>query len=318
MRLSRFVRGLLFFSSILSIAAAAADTKEQPPQQQRADAPVLGYAFGDASRDLRAILGVPGSSRWSDPIALPEGVASLKVANGHRWALAFSASGSVAGVLSLETFQLSSLTGGSARVDAVVFSPAGRSMAVRRGGVVSVYTGLPEAATVSLTWEVAEGFSLDSIAVSDSGEAAILHDGSIVRITTSERIASCLSNECRIAFFPNSSGLAMLDGGRLLELQGGEQRVIAEGIKRQQMPQIAAASARIALASPGKLVVYERASGAIALEETLSEDADRFEATRIQGVYLFAAPEDRAAWLYSDEGIRFVPAAAGARSKEQQ
>ena len=61
------------------------------------------------------------------------------------------------------------------------------------------------------------------------------------------------------------------------------------------------------------LVILWRMSGSIAAEETLA-GTGRLEPMRLQGTWLLSAAEGSAAWLYSNDGVRFVPAT---RSKEQ-
>src|SRR5258708_38653234 len=112
---------------VVSISAAfAADSN-------RTESRVLGYVY--AGGELRAILGVPGSSTWSDPIALPDSVSSLSLAPGHRWALASTSNGIA--VMQLDTLAMKTLAGGS--MDSAVFSPTGASVAIRQGDFVRIY-----------------------------------------------------------------------------------------------------------------------------------------------------------------------------------
>lgn len=282
----------------------AADTKDQ----QRADAPVLGYAFAETSRELRAILGVPGSSRWSEAIPLPDGVSALRIANGHRWALAVS--GNETAVLNLDTLQSKRLEPAGS-FDAAFFSPSGKAVAIRRGSAVAVYTGMPDAPAKSNEFQ-----SDDLAALSDTGAAIAIREGRIVNAATGEVVYACVA--CRAAYFPEANALAVFEaGGRLVELRDGEASVIAQGLQMEELKWFQAGSSRIGLAGKDKLLVVERASGAIAAEEALT-GTDRMEAMRLPGCWLLsAASEETAAWLYSNEGVRFVPAAAAARSKEQ-
>ncbi len=282
---------------------SAADTKDQ----QRADAPVIGYAFSETSRELRAILGVPGSSRWSDPLPLPQNVSSIRVANGHRWALTISASETA--VLVLDTLRSTRLDQVGS-LDGAIFSPNGSAVAIRRGTTVTVLTGMPDAPTKSSEFESSD---LAAIAVSDSGEAIAIRDGQIVKAASGELVRTC-PGDCHVAYFPNGSDLAILESGRLTELRGGESRLIADGLQLSEMQQFSAGSSRIGLAGKEKFLVVERASGAIAAEERLT-GTDRMEAMRLPGTWLLSAPDESAAWLYSNEGVRFVPAAT--RNKEQ-
>ena len=296
MRLPRFVFGVM---TILLAQASAADTKEQS-----AGAPVLGYAFGEESRQLRAILGVPGASSWSDPLALPDGVTSVRIANGHRWALTVSAA--EMGVLLLDTLQYRKLEGfDGAAYDAVTFSPGGSAVAIRKGDSVTVFAGLPDAANKIGTFEAAQ------LVVSDAGEVAMVKDGRILRASSGEFLSAC--TDCRISYFPNSDALVILEAGRLSELRGGELRAIASGFSND-LQQVAAGLSRIVLAGKDQLLVLERKSGSITAEESLS-GTDRIELMRLSGTWLLSAAEGSAAWLYSNDGVRFVPAT---RSKEQQ
>lgn len=286
--------------------ANAADTKEQ---QQRAGAPVLGYSFGAESRELRAILGVPGSSTWSQPLTLPEGVTNVRVANGHRWAL--TESEGQTGILILDTLQNRKLDDAGGAIDDAVFSPGGSAAAVPRGSVMAVYSGLPDAPVRTASIDAAA----ETIAVSDSGEAAAVIDGRIVKASTGDFLTACAAAGCRIAFFPNSDSLAILDGGRLIEFRDGDSRVIAEDIAAE-FQNLAAGTSRLVLTGKEHLLVLDRTTGKIVAEEDIA-GADRLESMLLPGTWLLSAAEGSAAWLYGNDGMRFVPAArAAAGSKE--
>src|SRR5262245_7262972 len=48
---------------------------------------VLGYVVQSTPLEVRAVLGVPGSSRFSEPLVLPESTIGVRMAPGHEWAL---------------------------------------------------------------------------------------------------------------------------------------------------------------------------------------------------------------------------------------
>jgi hypothetical protein len=95
-------------------------------------APVVGLLTNSEETEIRGILGVPGASTLSAPIALPEGVMRIHLAPTQRWALAELE----AGGLSLLHFEgtepglIQSVDGGFAASGLVSFSPTGHSAAM--------------------------------------------------------------------------------------------------------------------------------------------------------------------------------------------
>lgn len=287
---------LIMISSALVVAADNGTTREGS-----AGVPVMGYAFGAQTRELRAILGVPGASRWSDPLALPDGVTALRVAPGHRWALVLRESGE-AGVLVLDSLTYAPIADALDNLDGVRFSPAGTAMVLSTG---AIYRGLPDDVK-----RAGEAGIADLMAVSDSGEVAALRDGRLMK--GSEFLREC-SAECRFAFFPGTdSSLAVLDGGRLTEMSGSDARILADEVDAAEM--MLAANKTVLLSAGTTLRVIDRASGALVRSEDLPAVATRLEAMRHADAVLLSSgsEESDAAWMFSQEGVRFVPARAAA------
>ena len=283
---------LIMISSALAIAADNGTTREGS-----AGVPVMGYAFGGQTRELRAILGVPGASRWSDPLALPDGVTALRIAPGHRWALVLR-DGGEAGLLTLDSLAYSPITDSLDTLDGVRFSPSGTAMVLSSG---AIYRGLPDDAK-----RIGDAALMDVMAVSDSGEVATLVDGRLMK--GSEFLREC-SADCRFAFFPGGeSQLAVFDGGRLTEMSGSESRILAENLDGAEL--MLATNKTVLLSAASALRVIDRASGAVVRSEDLPSAATRLEAMRHGDAVLLSSgsEESDAAWMFSQEGVRFVPA----------
>lgn len=283
---------LIMISSALVIAADNGTTREGS-----AGVPVMGYAFGGQTRELRAILGVPGASRWSDPLALPDGVTALRIAPGHRWALVLR-DGGEAGILTLDSLAYSPIADTLDNLDSVRFSPSGTAMVLSSG---AIYRGLPEEAKRGGDAVVA-----DLMAVSDSGEVATLIEGRLMK--GAEFLREC-SADCRFGFFPGSdSHLAVFDTGRLTEMSGSESRIVAENLDSADL--MLATNKAVLLSGASALRVIDRVSGAMLRSEDLPAAATRLEAMRQGDAVLLSSgsEESDAAWIFSQEGVRFVPA----------
>lgn len=302
------VFGLILIFAAPIAGADRVSTKDGPVS---AGTPVLGYAFVESSLSLHAILGVPGASRWSDPLTavLPEGTVALRVAPGHRWALVLR-DGGEAGVFHLGAMTYSPLP--DVRLDGldpVQFSPSATAVVLPSG---LIYTGLP-GDPVRKGGTAASG----DVAVSDSGEVAAIIEGSLVKDGVFLR--ECTA-DCRFAYFPGAdSRLAVLDQGRLLELATSEARVIAEGLDSADL--LFALRQSIWLAAGTGLRNLDRTTGNLIREESLNQPVSRFEALRHDGAVLLFAPasdENQALWMISAEGVRFVPARVTAAKAESE
>src|SRR5262245_33744975 len=90
--------------------------------------PVTGYVTRSSSTELRAILGVPGALRYSDPLSLPEGTTRVRVAPGREFA--WLERSSDAGILFLSgglVDRFTAVSGAVAAADWVSFSPGAGS-----------------------------------------------------------------------------------------------------------------------------------------------------------------------------------------------
>lgn len=300
------------FGLILIFAApiAGADRLSTKEGSVVAGNPVLGYAFVESTFSLHAILGVPGATRWSDPLTavLPEGTIALRMAPGHRWALVLREGGE-AGVFQFDALTYAPLP--DVRLDGldpVRFSPSATAMVLPSG---FIYTGLPGDPVRKA------GTASGAVAVSDSGEAASIVEGTLVKDGLFLR--ECAA-DCRFAYFPGpDSRLALFDQGRLLELATSDARVIAEGLDSVDL--MLALPRSVWLAAATGLRNLDRVTGKLVREESLNQSVSRFETLRHDGaVLLFSqvSDENETLWMISAEGMRFVPARVTAAKAESE
>jgi hypothetical protein len=295
---------------ISTAIAFAADTAKEQQAQQRAEAPVLGYRWAAEARELRAILGVPGAARWSDSIPLPQGVTALRLAPGHRWALASLEDGTVA-TLTLDSLVLSKLETGGVVFDSVEFSPSGTSIALRNSetGEVVAFTGGPDRLVKAAAY-TAHG----AIALSDSGGVAyIVEDRLMNAANGAARFVMACSN-CRFGFFPGSESLAVLESnGHLSEVTlDGPSRLIAEGVEGASL--LASSANSITLAEGAVLRILDRQTGVLLAREDSGSQVTALDRMRHTDAWLLSGSEADVLWMHSREGIRFVPARSVATS----
>jgi hypothetical protein len=136
----------------------------------RVEGPVLGYMFDPETRAVRAILGIPGSSRFSEPIPLGElALEKAWIAPGRTYAIAARKD------TGLERTDL--LTGKASEIaedvpDQVVWSPKGSAAALfYRSGRIRVFTKMDSSPEPGI--EASAGPDVSTMAVSDDGLAVL-------------------------------------------------------------------------------------------------------------------------------------------------
>jgi hypothetical protein len=115
--------------AILLAAAAAAFAQTA----EVLSTPRLGFTVTGDGTEIRALLGVPGAGRVSDPLVLPEGVTRVYLAPGHDYALGYGEESGRWNILSLRDdslFSLHPVDGLSGEAGAVVFAPGAEAVAV--------------------------------------------------------------------------------------------------------------------------------------------------------------------------------------------
>ena len=128
-------------------------TNRKAPQSMQS--PMLGFVYAPEGGELRAILGIPGASILSRPLAIPAGVTNLNFAPGQKYAIVEGAAGASIGVMTFPTANpgpLVEISGAISQPDIVSYSPNGAAAVVYSAseGRLEVVSGLPAAPRLSI------------------------------------------------------------------------------------------------------------------------------------------------------------------------
>jgi hypothetical protein len=183
-------------------------------------APVLGYVAQPAPLELRAILGVPGSAVFSDPLVLPKNSTNLHLSPGQDYALVERASEDPI-LLPLGASQAlpATLTGAIQKADIAVFSPRGQAALLYSAPMarMQVIGGLPQTPQILRDWDT-------SAFLEQPVDAALSDDGGSVLLTSSLAVYQVLpagaprqllsvEGPAALTFLPNSAQAAIADRG---------------------------------------------------------------------------------------------------------
>lgn len=280
------------------------------------DAPVLGFVARSQPLELRAVLGVPGAARMSDPLALPEGVTALHLAPGQAWAVALrEGAPALAWPIDREgAFELSAV---AATPDLIAFSPSGKEAVFfwREGGRLVIYGGLPENPRVlreaaELTWAA----DLQFLALADGGEwmAGCASAGQLLLIATPDLAPVPLYSSGTLAgaaFLGRSTDLVVADSAAarvLLFERPAEQsaaRVLLAAADGLESPDLlwGGVAGRLMVGSrrQGRIWTIDLASGSA---RSIESPVDALQPLRLQGLMMVSSNPDQPAWLVHAAG----------------
>jgi len=311
---------------ILAAAASAAGpsiraARSASEATRDAGSPVAGFALNGS--DLRAVLGIPGASRWSEPLTLPESTTSLRLAPGQKYALAGIAGGMA--VLDLDALLvgetvLAAIPEAMGEASMVAFSPSGRSVTLYGGGHVQVLTGLPESPQVVRELDAPEGIRL--LAVSDDGEAVLAAAGDGVYTLGAAGARLIAGGDISaMAFFPASGDAVICDRATQSAMRIGNVAGTAgvellagpvEGLEQASAAAVTSDSRTVLVASAGKIWQLQLDSGSA--EPVDVAGSGTLSLLRSRDSYLVSARSDEPAWMFvrepSSPAVYFVPALA--------
>lgn len=293
----------------LSLPLHAADVKQSSTATGAAansvDSPAIGYVIGGDTPELRAMLGVPGSARFSDPIALPEGTLRAEVAPGHRWVLAIR-SEDVAVYLPDSKAVLPVAVSGVPAAWAI--SPSGSRLALFSAdrGEVALISGMPTSPKLENTLKIAQ---MDSFVLADTGAFVyavgnrILNaDGGLIHASPGP-----------MAFEPASDRIVVFDAATssLVEVSvgTGSTRVLASPVAAPD--RLFAGSDRLYSGDSvaGTVSLIEYPDGSFATQSvTQNVPVSRIAPSAISGTMVVFFDSDGPAWLVNSQGVSFVPA----------
>jgi hypothetical protein len=179
----------------------------------------MGYVFYESSRELRAILGVPGAAVFSEPMAIPRDVTQVHLAPGQPFALVERRESELALVpfagTSLRDFV--TVQGALRQPDLVEFSPTGVSLVLYSSTAnrLQVISGLPAQPSVTRDVDLSNlAQTIRAVGISDDGGTVLVTSDSAVYDLVSPGVPQQLlstSAAAVLAFFPNSRRAAIAD-----------------------------------------------------------------------------------------------------------
>jgi hypothetical protein len=266
------------------------------------DSPMMGYVVRPEVPELRAMLGIAGSARFSDALPLPDGTVSAEVAPGHAWVLIIRADGASAYTPASQA--IAALPGGVP--SAWAFSPSGTRLALSysdRGEVV-LLSGLPSNPKIESSLKIA---AFDSFAASDNG-ALVYAMGNQV-FTSDGKLLYGSDALGPMAFEATRDAVVLFDAANssLVEVSATDasSRVIATGLGAQDS--LFAGTDRIYAgnSAAGTVSFIEYADGSVTQQ---SVTVSRIGPSAAAGTMLVSFDSDGPAWLVNTQGISFVPA----------
>jgi hypothetical protein len=295
-------------------------------------APVAGYITGAVKPELRAILGVPGAFRFSEPLALPEGITRIRLAPGRDFALVERAETGL-GVLILragEVERVVPVEGTISQSEWAVFSGAGTAAMLysSQASRLEILTGLPDEPRVAAELDSA---SLPELPIT----AAVSDDGSLVLVGTAQAVYLVSRSEAPRLIFSGAEilSVAVLRNGRdaLVSDRGAGSLHVVENAGLSPASRVAATGltdmGQVALSHDGVGAYVSRpAAGAIAFVNLSTGELRSTEAgvapitllpLRNRDTFLISERPRQPGWVFYREGeggrVVFIPAVRAPR-----
>ena len=306
----RLITGLLLALASTQLSAAEVKVAAAEAVPRQLSAPVAGYLVQAASRQVRLIQGVPGSTHYSEPYSWPAEVAALYTTPGHQWLLALRAEGGAASVFAPERGTDRVLAKVSGEPSLISISPSGAAAVFfwRAEKRMVVYRGLPDSPELAadIVNDAWTGAGWASLAVSGDGRLVmgISEAGELSLLVQDAEPVGKLVREARpvasLGFFGDDNTLAVAEAGSdRVELIGG----MREGSFTRRflfLPVAATATARflaggagwLSLIDPGGAAIYRlAAAGAVRTFGLEGIPMAGLESLRTRGATLLQAPD---------------------------
>jgi len=291
--------------------------------------PVAGYATFANGSELRAILGTPGSYRFSGPLPLPEPAVRVYPAPGSNFALVESDGGLGVVVYNGDAIESSAdMAGGIALADWVAFSvDAGAAVLFSsRENRLQIWSGLP--ASARLTLEVAADTLPArpiSAAVSEDGKTVLIASRNAVHLLPAggaPRLLLASDLIGSLTMLRNGTDAAVADRGagavQLLRNVTGsaDVRALVSGMEDvgAVYPSSDGASLYVAIPNVNSMASVDLGTGSM---ETFETGAPALALTRLRNrdTFLISAKPNQPGWVFfrEDAGARagrtvFIPA----------
>jgi hypothetical protein len=326
--MNRIAIALLFVSALTAadLKVSAGTIKRTATGQDFVSAPVAGYLVRHEPPEVRAILGIPGATHFSEPLVLPDGAGAVRMTPGQRWLLVLR-EGGVASAWIPESGLERALPDVQGLDQMAAFGHFGKSAVFysRTEARAAIYTGLPDDPKLTFAFQTEQWPSeLVSLAISEdgglvagataSGEIYLLtsHGEPTLRLLTDGAAAGSLS------FWGSGQRLVFLDaaGSRLLTVDNPMQ---GTGVRQlsQIEPPLTPGQARLAILPGDSLLAIDAPAGRLVQFDAYSpgELTGHVRLTEMEPLSQSAVVAGRGAlWLLREDGSPGRIVAPGAES----
>jgi hypothetical protein len=290
--------------------------------------PVVGLVYDRDARILRAIMGLPGASLFSNPLPLSAEIADVHLAPGQSYALV-ERFGMPMGLIKLSSASAGPVSGlpvDTVKPDLLAFNPGGTGVAIRSesDGVTRVIKGLPDApAQVQAVRAEDLPAGVRYLALADDGRTLAAATSTAVYLVSEGHLPTLLSTSGNLGgmiFIPGLDSILMADrdGGRIMLLQNVRSspasRVLVTGLTNLEGEiALQIESGRAVVTSPASNLVrlIELASGEIQSLE-LPSASTMAERLRTPHNFLLSYSTGAPAWVLDlssrTSSVYFVPA----------
>ena len=297
---------------------------------QSMQGPMLGFVTASDGGEVRAILGIPGASILSPPLAIPAGVTSLNFAPGQKYAIVQGVAGAPIGVMTFPAANpgpLFEIGGAISQPDMVSFSPNGAAAVVYSAseGRLQVLSGLPKSPRIAREFSSTElANSPRLLVLADDGvtllEGATDNSVYLLAAGAAPQLLATVGDLEGMAFIPKSVNALVFDrkGGSLSLLQSVNSAPSSQslvdgltGLAGKIALQVAAGRVLITSASTNHLWQIDLQSLRVQ-DLQLPATAAMLEPLRTSGAYLLSWQAGQPAWIVDTSGqsgaVYFVPA----------
>jgi hypothetical protein len=311
----------------------------------RIGSPIVGLVSTEhrMETEVRAILGVPGSSRLSEPITLPAGVRHIRLAPTQEWGLAEQTGSGSLGIVrftGMQPGEFLSIAGAMSAPDSIAFSSMGRAAALvsLASGRVQVLGGsgtTPQVAMESQLPDLGRG-SLAAVVPSDDATvaAALSSDGRVFLLSPSavSRLITATAGPAAVCFLPNQTSMVVADSatGAIFVIDSFLQSPIARTVA--SLPNLSGTRILLQPAGDAKSVFVAAVGGKTAYQVHLSDQSvstvdvpvqiSLLERVRDGDIFLLSANAGDSPWLLMSEGgdlkMGFVQSVGGLRRTAPQ
>ena len=283
---------------------------------QTATGPTLGYSVAADGRSVRTIFGVPGASRMSAAVSLPDDLKMLRLSPASSVGVAAAGDPAMPIVYDVMTGTRTVLDGARTSPGAVTWSALGTAFAVAyaESSWVQVYVANAGG------YRLADEFAADGrVAISDDGTAALVLSGGGLQLRNSDGLTSLADGAVaafafvaggRTAVFQAADGLT-IGSVKVANIVDGDDTVYLGSPAKDRV---------IAIRASGQTTVFD-ATGQVLAADTCGAPAKGLEFIGRAGTLVSTSDNAAAPLCLADAGVNpriyFVPPPADLTGADQ-